>query len=132
MNTTTLDPSFLQAVVLVTAFKPEPMRRAQAALLYMGLRGGEFTAADLPGEITNGSKHLAGAATGALVALGLLTVARRMKSPDPRAKGRKLDVLECREPRRAAIWLLKNGFKPRPMEEAKPQMEMAFPLAATA
>lgn len=125
MNTTTLEASFLRAVVLVTAFKPEPMRRAQAALLYMGLRGGEFMAADLPGEITNGSKHLAGAATGALVALGLLTVTRRVKSPDPRAKGRKLNVLQCHETNRALIWLMRNGFKRTPMEDAAPQLEMA-------
>jgi len=130
MNTTTLDPSFLRAVVMVTAFKPEPMRRAQAALLYIGLRGGEFTAAELPGEITNGSKHLAGAATGALVALGLLMVTRRVKSPNPRANGRKLDVLRCAARQRALLWLMRNGFKQRPEEPAAPQLEMA--LAATA
>ena len=47
MQTTTLDPSFLRAVVLMTGFKPSPMRNAQAALLAIGLRMAEFTAADL-------------------------------------------------------------------------------------
>src|SRR5207244_9380480 len=55
LETTTLDPSFLRAVVLMTGFKPSPMRNAQAALLAIGLRMEEFTAADLPGEVTAGS-----------------------------------------------------------------------------
>ncbi len=62
MNTT-LDPQFLRSVVLMTSFKPRPMLNAQAALLTIALEGVEFTANDIPGELTNGSKHLAGAAT---------------------------------------------------------------------
>ena len=65
---TTLDPAFLRAIVLMTGFRDAPMKSAQAALLLIGLQGGDFLASDLPGEVTNGSKHIAGAATGASVA----------------------------------------------------------------
>ena len=110
MTTTTLDPSFLRSVVAITMFKPERMRRCQAALLMFGLAGGEFTAAALPGEITEGNRHVAGAATGSLVATGLLTVTGRIKSPLPNAKGRKLDVLRLTCIETAKTWLRANGF----------------------
>jgi hypothetical protein len=107
---TTFDASFLRAVVLLTGFKPEPMRRAQAALLLLAMREREFTAADLPGEITNGSRHIAGAATGALISDGLLRVVGRVKSPNPNAKGRKLDLLKLTFAAKAAAWLRANGI----------------------
>lgn len=112
MITTTLEPSFLQAVVLLVNFKPEKMKRAQAALLYIGLLGGDFTAAQLPDGVTEGNKHIAGAATGSLVAIGMLEVVGRMKSPDPSAKGRKLDVLRIPSDKiaTARAWLNANGF----------------------
>ena len=108
--TTTLEPSFLRAVVVMTMFAPKRMLRCQAGLLMLGLTGGEFTAAQLPGELTEGNRHIAGAATGALVATGLLTVTGRIKSPLKSAKGRKLDVLRisCRET--AKTWLRANQF----------------------
>ncbi len=110
--TTTLDPQFLRAIILVTAFKPEPMKRAQAALLLLALTGQDFTAAELPGEITNGSKHLAGAATGALVGQGLLSVVARVKSPNANAKGRKLDLLRIAPGKFNTVqaWLEANGI----------------------
>lgn len=92
-ETTTLEPSFLRAVVMMVGFKGTPMRTAQCALLHIGLRNHTFTAADLPGEVCNGSRHIAGAATGSLVALGILSVVGRVKSPHENAKGRKLDLL---------------------------------------
>ena len=70
--TTTLDPSFLRSVVVMTMFSPKRMTRCQAALLMLGLNGGEFTAAAIPAEVTEGNRHVAGAATGSLVATGLL------------------------------------------------------------
>lgn len=111
---TTLDASFLRAVTLMVAFKPERMKRAQATLLYMGLQGGDFTAAELPAEVTEGNKHVAGAATGALVAMQLLAVVGRCKSPDPAAKGRKLDILRLPSDKigTARAWLSANGFPP--------------------
>lgn len=109
--TTTLDTDFLRAIVLLTAFKPSPMEKAQAALLMMALTCVEVTAYDIPREITNGSRHLAGAAVGALIAQGLLVVERRIKSPDVRAKGRKLDVLRIAKPATAFTWLRQHGYE---------------------
>jgi hypothetical protein len=86
----------------------------------IGLRGHDFMARDLPAEITNGSRHLAGAATGALIAQGIVEVVGRVKSPDPRAKGRKLDVLRIPNAKRATArtWLAANGYKDaEPMEQ---------------
>ena len=108
--TTTLDPSFLRSVVVMTMFSPKRMTRCQAALLMLGLNGGEFTAAALPGELTEGNRHVAGAATGSLVATGLLTVTGRIKSPIENAKGRKLDVLRLASVETAKTWLHANGF----------------------
>lgn len=117
---TTLDPNFIVATMQMTAFKGGAMRRAQGALLTLALESPiPITAAQLPGEVTNGSAHLAGAATGALIAQELLTVTGRVKSPDPRAKGRKLDLLVVPDARRATArtWLERNGFPlPRPVQ----------------
>ena len=108
---TSLDPQFLRAVVLMTGFKPDKMRRVQAALLMLGLQGLDYTAADIPDELTEGSQHIAGAATGSLVAIGLLSVIGRIKSPDAKAKGRKLDLLRLLDVARARGWLKANGFE---------------------
>jgi hypothetical protein len=126
MTSTTLDPQFLRAVVLMTGFKPQPMLRAQAALIALAIKFRDFTAADIPGEITNGSKHLAGAATGALVSIGLLKVISRIPSPDPKAKGRKLDLLRLGDGKldAAKAWLRANGFEVSrlPMDERAPML----------
>lgn len=111
---TTLDPSFLQAVALCTAFKPEQTKRAQAACLYIGLRGLDFTGADIPEEITGGDMHVAGIATGCLSSIKLLEVVARVKSPKENAKGRKLNVFRIPANRVAAAkaWLRANEFAP--------------------
>lgn len=116
---TTLSPDFLRAVVLMTSFRGPNMRAAQAALLQIGLRGGTFTAADIPAEVTHGSMNLAGAATGALIAQGLIDVVGRVKSPNPNAKGRKLDLLAIPEAKEstAKTWLTRNGFEVIPVQE---------------
>jgi hypothetical protein len=89
---TKFDPSFLAAIVLMTDFKPGDARRVKSALLAMAVNGLDFTAADLPAEIANGDIHIAGAACGALVCERLIVAVDRRKSPDPKAKGRKLNV----------------------------------------
>ena len=112
---TTLDPNFLTATMLMASFKGGHMRRTQGALLTLALEAdGPITAADLPGEITRGDLHLAGAATGALIAHDLLTAVGRVKSPIPGAKGRKLNQLIVPLDRRptARTWLERNGFPP--------------------
>jgi hypothetical protein len=112
--TSTLSPSFLRTVVVMTGFKPNLMRRVQAALLMMAMQCEEVTAAQIPPEITEGNRHIAGAATGSLIAEGLLTVIGRVKSPNPDAKGRKLDVVRLVSVEKAKTWLRANGFKLEP------------------
>lgn len=128
--TTTLDPSFLAASMLMQDFKPRRMVAAKGGLLWMALTRHQFTAADLPPEITLGSAHIAGAATGALIAEGLLVAVARTKSPKPAAKGRKLDVLQLADGKRgtARAWLIANQF-PVPPERAPQQREL-FQLSA--
>lgn len=110
MNST-LDPSFLRTVILMSGFRGDAMKSAQAALLYLGLRG-DFTGAHLPGEITQGSKHIAGAACGALQAQGLIEPVGRIKSPHADAKGRRVNLYRIRNERVGAArsWLRINGF----------------------
>ena len=117
---TTLDASFLRAVVVMTGFRGHAMKSAQAALLMIGLRGHTFTAADLPGEVTGGSRHVAGAATGALISIGLLECVGRVKSPHENAKGRKLDLLQIPAAKysTARTWLSANGY-----QDHAPQMQ---------
>lgn len=109
---TTLEPSFMQAVLFVAGFKPRSMVNAQAALLALGLEKTEFTAAELDESITQGSKNLAGCASGSLVAMGLIVVVGRQKSPKENAKGRRLDVFTIPAHKRetAKAWLRANGF----------------------
>jgi hypothetical protein len=112
----------------MAAFHPRRQKRVEAGLLAIGLRSPEFTAADLPAELTEGSTHAAGAATGALVATGLLEVTARIKSPDPRAKGRKLDVLRLASPSTARTWLRENGF-PLPSDPPTRPVQQELALA---
>lgn len=104
--TTSLDAQFLRAVVLICGFKPRRMVGAQAGLLLIGLRGQDFTAAQLPAEL--GGKNLSGCAAGALVAEGLLIVVGRVKSPVLNAKGRKLNVFRLACAETAQAWLKAN------------------------
>lgn len=117
-----LAPQFLIATMHVSGFKGAAMRRAQGALLTLALND-TCHAAMLPGELLEGSKHLSGAATGALIAQELLCVVGRIKSPRPEAKGRKLDLLAIPAGRRGTVlaWLRQNGF-PAP----EPQMALAL------
>lgn len=86
----------------------------------LGFAGQNYTAANLPAEITEGSRHIAGAATGSLIAIGLLKVIGRIKSPVENAKGRKLDVLQLASIETARAWLTANGFA-APTLETKQQ-----------
>jgi len=121
---TSLDAQFLRAVVLVCGFKPRAMVAAQAGLLLIGLRQAEFTAAELPAEL--GGKHLSGCAAGALVAEGLLIVTGRVKSPNPNAKGRKLNLFRIANVEMARAWLRANEIPEVQSPTANVQSEMVL------
>ena len=122
----TLSREFIIETMHVSAHKGAEMRRAQAALLTLAIQHPTCTAADLPGELTNGSKSLAGCASGALIAMNLLECVGRVKSPHKDAKGRKLNVLAVPNGRRWAVvsFLERNGFP-------VPQPQMSLALAIT-
>jgi hypothetical protein len=111
---TRLDAQFLKAVVLMTDFKAGEMRLVKAALLAFAVNGLDFTAADLPGEITQGDTHIAGAACGSLVTMGFLRVVDRVKSPDASAKGRKLYVFRLSMGKLETVrtWFREQGLHP--------------------
>lgn len=111
-TTSTLEVSFLRSCVLLCAFKGQAMKSAQACLLMIALKSGRVLGSDLPGEITNGSRHLAGAACGSMVALGLLEVIAREKSQHENAKGRRVNVYAIPEGKHGTVkaFLKSNGF----------------------
>ena len=111
---TTLDAQFLRAIVLMTDFKQKESARAKSALLALAVAGLDFTAADLPAEIANGDIHITGAACGALVSEGLIVAVGRRKSPDPKAKGRKLNVyrLAAGKFNTVRAWFAAQGLTP--------------------
>lgn len=127
MNTK-LDKDFLAAIVLVFSFRGDAMQAAQGAFLSILLQHGTATAADLPRELIkdkfgNPSAHLSGCVTGALVAQGLIQEAGRVKSPDPAAKGRKLNVWRIVPEKRstAKAWLTSHGY---PIPETAEQLSL--------
>lgn len=122
MSTTTLDAQFLRAVLLQVSFKGDEMQKAQGALLLIALERGTVMATQIPREVVGDSLHRAGAACGALVAQNLLKVTARVKSPDERAKGRKLNVFRVPHGRRraAVAWLKANNITPRVEENELP------------
>lgn len=102
------------------SFKGGQMIATKCALLRMAISGLDFTAADVSPSITQGSRHIAGAATGSLIAEGLLVVVDRVKSPLPNAKGRKLDLLRLAPGKAptAKTFLERHGIPcPRPGEQ---------------
>ncbi len=110
---TTLSPDFLRSVIIVSSFRGDDLDTCCAALLFIGLRVDTFTGADIPAELTNGSKTLAGCAVGSLVAQELIEATGvRVKSPHPDAKGRKVN--EYRIPANrvstARSWLHSRGY----------------------
>jgi hypothetical protein len=104
------DPNFLIAVLHAGTFKRAKLLPAQAGLLYLALRKETFTAAELPGELTEGSIHLAGLATGSLIAQGLIVCVGRVKSPNKSARGREVRELRLAPSKRSTVltWFRAN------------------------
>jgi len=105
--------NFLRAVLLKVAFKPEPLRRAQAALLYVALSGETFTADVLPGEISGDDTTLAGCAVGSLATMRLLARQGRVKSPAKSRNGAWVNLWSMADGKRETVktWLKRNGFQ---------------------
>lgn len=113
MTTTTLEPGFLRAALLTSSFRGDDLDRCMCFLIRLGLRGEPFNASMIPGELLNGSKTLAGCATGALIAMGLLVATgERVKSSNPAANGRKVNQLSLPPEKvsTAHAWMRARGF----------------------
>lgn len=117
-----INPDLLRAIVLKVSFKPEALRRAQAALLYVALSGNEFTADCLPGEIVGEDTTLAGCAVGSLATMKLIERCGRCKSPSPTRNGAWVNIWKLASFKKATAetWLKRNGF---PIKE-QPQAEL--------
>jgi len=111
-NKAEMSADFFRGVLLKVAFKPEPLRRAQAALLYVALEGKTFTADVLPGEITGGDTTLAGCAVGSLATMRLIERVERVKSPAKSRNGAWVNVWRLASGRVETVktWLGRQGF----------------------
>lgn len=105
-----LDPSLARAIILATSFRGDEMHRCQAALLMIGLHDLDFNAGDLPGEICNGDQRLAGMACASLQVQGMLICVGRIKSSNPLANGRKVNLWRLTGHAKARTWLSRHGF----------------------
>ncbi len=107
-----MDESFFRGICLKVAFKPEKLRRAQAALIYVALTGETFTADCLPGEITENDNTVSGCAVGALATIGVLQRVCRCKSPSKSRNGAWVNSWKLAEGQgfKARLWLTRNGF----------------------
>lgn len=107
-----MNTDFLRAVVLKTAFKPEPLRRAQAALLYVALSGQSFTGDCLPGEIVGDDTKLPGLAVGTLARIRLIQSCGFTRSPSTTRHGSWVQRWRLAPDKRttAITWLRRNGF----------------------
>ena len=125
MPSTTLDPQFLSAAALTQDFKPRPMLEAKAALLRLALTRLDFTAAEIA-SATNHSPTLAGCAAGSLISIGLLVPVGRVKSPNPSANGRRVNVLRLAEGKHATVlaWFRANNL-PLELHETQGTLEIS-------
>ena len=121
------NPDLLRAIVLKVSFKPEALRRAQAALLYVALAGVEFTADCLPAEVVGEDTTLAGCAVGSLATMRLIARTGRCKSPAKSRNGAWVNVWALAAFKRATVltWLKRNGF-PEPDAAPAVQQEMCY------
>ncbi len=107
-----LDYPILRAIILAVSFRGDDMQRCQAAMLMIGLRGLDWDAGMIPGEICNGDQHLAGMACASLRAQGLIEGVGRVKSSNPLANGRKVNLwrVPAHKVSTARTWLDRHGY----------------------
>ena len=118
-ESSSFDPNFLIAVIRMMEFTRAKTIGAKAGLLAMALKDEPFTAADLPAALTEGSVHRAGAATGGLLAMGLIVAVGRVKSPKENAHGRRVDILRLAPGKRSTVltWFRQNNLTPPQFSE---------------
>jgi hypothetical protein len=112
-----LDPTLARAIILATSFRGAAMHRCQAALLMIGLNGLDFDAGMLPGEIATKDDgtpdaQMAGMACASLASQGLLEAVGRVRSSNPLANGRKINLYRIPAAKVTTVrtWLQRHGY----------------------
>lgn len=120
-----MNADLLRAIILKVAFKPEPLRRAQACLLYVALTGETFSADCIPGEIRGEDTKLSGCAVASLATMGLIARVGRQASPAKSRNGAWVNTWQLAAGKRKAArtWLTRNGFDAT-LETKEPNQRM--------
>jgi len=122
-----MNESFQNAIMVKVMFHPERVRRCQAALLYAGLAGYEFSADEiLTSDITEGDTKVQGIAVRLLSVAGMLHCVGRAKAKSKSRHGAGTNVWRLPDHKRstANTWLERNGFAPVALPQTS-QLEMA-------
>jgi hypothetical protein len=126
-----INDNFWHGILLKLSFKPEKIKRTQAALLYVALRGEPFTADEVPKEIyedntTSGCavRILSGAQP---FGLGLIEPCGLVRSKSKSRHGAIVRQWRLADGagKLAMTWLVRNGFDLPKME---PENELALHL----
>jgi hypothetical protein len=108
-----INPALMRSILLKIAYKPELMKRTEAAVLYVALSGETFTADVIPGELRE-DNTTPGAVISTLARLGLIENRGRCTSPAESRNGSEVRKWRMALGKRSAIeaWLKVNGFPP--------------------
>ncbi len=128
-----INDNFWQGILLKLSFRPEKIKRTQAALIYAALAGDVFTADCVPKEVyedntTSGCavRILSGAKP---CGLGILECCGWVKSPSKSRHGaavRQWRLADGAE-RLARTWLSRNGFEQPENELAQLGLALGVP-----
>lgn len=113
-----------RALLMLCCWRGEAVQQAQAFLLMAALREDTVTAACIPGEILQGSKHVSGAAVRTLLEIELLEATGYQPSPNKSAHGRIVRTLRIPDGKRSTVmtWLRERGYQ----ADSPAQTEMAL------
>ncbi len=102
-----------RALLMLCCWRGSQVEQAQAFLLMGALQEGTITAACIPGEILNGSKHISGAAVRVLLECELLEAIGYVPSPNKNAHGRIVRQLAIPAGKRSTVqtWLKNRGYQ---------------------
>ena len=125
-----INHQFWHGILLKLSFKPEKVKRTQAALIYLALTGKDFTADEVPKTIAD-DNTTAGCAVrtlaGGRCGLGLLQCVGRIPSPSKARHGAEVKQWRLAPGKRALAltWLERNGFD-TPTDEYALEQELSF------
>lgn len=123
-----MNPGIRDAIFQKLAFKPDEMKRYQAAVIYtaLALFPGDIAADDVPAELRPQSSTTAGCVFALLKSDGLHLFLRsgRRASKSPGRNCAWINTYSLGSRELARTWLEKNGFEPLPLQ-TQGQLELA-------